>query len=392
MTPVKTEISQNLMNEVTTGFINVVSSSSPEVTRAPGLLATAKDMQALRSFAAYANELPQRLDQVKYLLGYDKSGIPGLEPKDILKLYDETQTTAELWPYLEINMKEVSAGISVFADDLKSVGNDVIAHIKSFESYTTGGVLGDDENATLDALPHSALLANDATRVPSLHGLIHELLNLVDEQKKSAANVKERITDYKYELTGLAAKVGLKRRLCLNAAKKTDSTELNEKIEALNTLIAEQQRTYETYSRYIWVGAWWGPVGLAVSAGMYGFKAKDVWDGIELLIAEKKQLSTKLTSNQIANSLMNFETSLQDLSLRIDGAVGGAANLQELWTIITNYITSAINRFKDTGNATLLTVLVSRLTNLISNWQEVKLKSGLLQSAFDYSSEHIQLT
>lgn len=389
MTPVKTEISQSLMNEVTTGFINVVSSASPEVTRAPGVLATAKDMQALRSFAAYANELPQRLDQVKYLLGYDESGVPGLEPKDILDLYNDTQETAELWPYLEINMKNVSAGLGVFADNLKSIGNDVIAQIQRFDSYSTDGVVDDYKDVPLDSIPHSPLLASDAKKVSTLESFINELKGLVDEQKNQAANVKDRITDYKYELTELAAKVGLKRRLCLKATKGMDSSDLNEKIESLNTRIAEQQRTYGTYCRYIWVGAWWGLPGIAVSLGIYGIKAYDVSAGIERLIAEKKQLSKKLLSNQIANSLMTFETSLQDLSSRIDGAASGAANLQELWTTITDYIMSAARRFKDTGNATLLTVLVSRLTNLISNWQTVKLKSELLQSAFEYSAEQL---
>ncbi|OCR25713.1 hypothetical protein AFK24_07070 [Pseudomonas syringae] len=387
MTPVKTEISQSLMNEITTGFINVVSSASPEVTRAPGVLATAKDIQALRRFAADANALPQRLDQVKFLLGYDKIDVPGLEPKDILNLYNDIQNTAELWPYLEINMKNVSAGLGVFADNLKSIGNDVIAQIQRFDSYSNEGVVDEYKDVPLESIPHSPLLASDEKRVSTLGSFIKELNDLLDEQKKEAADVKDRITDYKYELTGLAAKVGLKRKLCLTAASNMDSSNLNEQIESLNTRIAEEQRTYETYCRYIWVGAWWGPVGLAISGGIYGFKANDVWGGIERLISEKQQLSDKLQSGKAANALVTFETSLQDLTLRIDGAASGATNLQELWTTITTYIMSAAKRFKDTGNATLLTVLVSRLTNLISNWQEVKLKAELLQSAFDYSAE-----
>jgi len=387
MTPVKTEISQSLMTEITTSFINVVSSSTPEVIRTSGVLATAQDMKELRSFAAHANELPQRLDQVKFLLGYDKSDVPGLEPRDVLNLYKDTQRTAELWPHLEISMKNVSAGLGVFADNLKSIGNEVINHIKLFDSYTTEGVVGDYADVPLDSIPHSPLLASDAKKVSTLESLIKDLTVLVDEQTRDAVNVKDRIVDYKYELRNLGAKIGLKRKLCLTAAKNMDSSDLNEQIESLNTRIVEQQRTYATYCRYTWVGAWWGPLGLAISGGIYGIKANDVWYGIQSLIAEKQPLIDKLQSNQVANSLIKFENMLQDLSLRIDGAASGAANLQELWTTITTYIMSAAKRFKDTGNATLLTILVSRLTNLISNWQEVKLKSDLLQSAFDYSAE-----
>ncbi|WP_426119811.1 alpha-xenorhabdolysin family binary toxin subunit A [Pseudomonas sp. DSP3-2-2] len=386
MTPVKTEISQSLMNEITTGFIQVVSSSSPEVTRAPGVLATAKDMQALRSFAAHANQLPQRLDQVKYLLGYDESGIPGLEPVDILKLYGDTQKTAELWPYLEINMKEVSAGLDVFAGDLKSVGEDVIKYIQSFDSYTDG-VLGDYENAPLDSLPHSPLLASDDKKILTLYSFINELKNLIDEQKNQAVNIKGRITDYKYELIALANKIALKRRLCLTAAENMDLSDINEKIESLNAQIAEQQRSYDTYSRYIWISVLGGLVGYAITKSIYGPEAERVTNNIELLIAKKEPLSKQLKSNQVAGSLMTFEISLQDLSLRIDGALGGATNLEVLWESITRHIMSAVRRFKDTGNATLLTLLVSRLTNMISNWQDVKSKTELLKSAFEYSAE-----
>ncbi|RMP29930.1 Binary cytotoxin component [Pseudomonas coronafaciens pv. atropurpurea] len=83
------------------------------------------------------------------------------------------------------------------------------------------------------------------------------------------------------------------------------------------------------------------------------------------------------------SDLLAFETSLQDLKARIDGAASGVSNIESLWVLLEELVESSYDRIKSTSNAVYLVSFVSRFQTLMSNWKEIQAQAFDLLTAFN---------
>ncbi|MDB5982481.1 MAG: binary cytotoxin component [Pseudomonas sp.] len=385
-----TDLLDPSITQAATKFMDIISAENSEVKREAGLFVTTRNIQAIKNFVRAANELPVELDQVRYLLRYRNSDIPGLEPEDIQSLYLDIQSTAQRWPDVELNMKTVGASFVTFSDNLDFHGSGIIQYIEKLESFSSVpkkiGELTDPENTSIPYIP---LSDNDTPKIDSLVALAQELVAVINEKKTEAATIKSLMSTFKSDLRTLESKVALKRKLALTTADSPQLAESNAEIDNLNKQIEEQLRTYETYTKYTWIGAWWGPIGLAISASIYGPEAAQVRKNIDKLTDRKySRINKQKETASIINSLISLETDMQDLQLRIDDAAASASHLESLWLVTLSYIENSISQLVKTNNATLLVLFCSRLQVMIENWRKVKIQSQTLLSVFSDAIEH----
>lgn len=153
-----------------------------------------------------------------------------------------------------------------------------------------------------------------------------------------------------------------------------------------NKKTRKSQNTAE-YSRNKWWGVIGGVVGFIITSSIYGSKAQQARNELDQLTDERRDIEKKLaTTNTFLASLLAFETNLQDLQVRVEGAAGSSSNLESLWELIQAYVESSSKRLDGVTNAMYLVSFVSRLTSMTENWKAIKKQAGDLLTAFNNAS------
>lgn len=364
-------------------FMAMASAQNSDVGRAPGLLLTTEDVRQIRAYVQAGLALPVDLDQVRTLLG-GQSGISGLAPEDIRDLYQAIKEHCQSWNPLESNIRKVGSDLNVFSANLLIVARQLITFIKGLESYQ-GLKVGDLTLEQIEQLPPVEIKPGDRQKIPVLVDYIGDLKILLEQHSASTLEVKNGVSTFKTVLkTKIAPDVSLKVRLSSSAETDEEIARLNAEATALAERIEHKANEYSEYVKYALIGLWWGPVGVAITGGIYGQKAEQVRHEKNALIEEKRIVEKKLLDlNKLLGLLRGLETNLEDLEGRIHDATVGISGLESLWLLMTELVESSRDRLVGLDNATYLAILESRFTSIISNWTAVEKQSLDLLTAFD---------
>lgn len=372
------------VSRVSKDLMDALTSRGAEVARAPGLLITNEDVRCIRRYVNTGLELPTTLDEVSQLTGGQDNGIPGLGAEAIVELYLGIQAHARSWSTIETAMQKVGSDLYVFSGNLIAIATDVVDFIKGLDSYQTLQV-GDLTPSQIDAMPPVALMDQDSKRLPGLLSLVDELKVHIKDHSASTTRTRVGVTDFKRRLKDeIAPGVALKIRLAGSGDADDEIARLTADVDQLNGRINHKLAEYEEYCEYKWIGFWWGLVGGAVSLSIFGPKASKALNEKDRLIEEKRQIEKQIKqSNALLSDLLAFETSLQDLKARVDGAASSVSNIESLWVLLEELVDASYDRIKNTNNALYLVSFVSRFQTLMSNWREIQVQAFDLLTAFN---------
>ncbi|KFE44192.1 hypothetical protein SAMN05216596_106288 [Pseudomonas congelans] len=372
------------VSRVSKDLMDALTSQAADIARAPGLLITNEDVRRIRRYVNTGLALPTKLEEVTHLVGGVDNGIPGLEPEAICKLYVDIQEHARSWSALETTMQKVGSDLHVFSGNLITIATHIIEFIKGLESYQTLKV-GDLTPAQIEQMPAVEIMDQDSKKLPGLLALVDDLKVYIKDHSASTTRTRVGVTEFKRRLKdNIAPDVALKIRLASSKDGDEEVTRLSAEVDQLNERINQKLAEYEEYSDYKWIGFWWGPLGGAISYSIYGPKASSALSEKDSLIEQKSQLEQKIKQfNKLLSDLLAFETSLQDLKARVDGAASGVSNIESLWVLLEELVDSSYDRIKNTNNAVYLVSFVSRFQTLMTNWTSIQAQAFDLLTAFN---------
>lgn len=373
------------IEQLTPKFMEVVTAQNDDVKRDAGVLITRKDIQNIREFVRYANQLPQDLAQVKQILGITDTHIPGLEPSDIKDLYSKIQGSVVFWPGIEKRLKETGAGLIATAGTLRTYGTSLIEQVRHIQDYdATKKTLGDVSDKDLTDLPDIPLSAEGIRQIPSLVALVNDMVDTIHQQKEKAVSVNNIIRIMKQDFRSLESEVALKRKLSASASADDAISSIDLQLTKLSETIADRLRQYETFSRYSKIGLLGGLIGFIISQSIYGAEAEFTRKELANLKAQKADLARKLeTTNAVMSAMTLLESELEDMLLRLEDTAASTAHLESLWLVMISYIEQSVAQLQKTNSATFLTLFITRLTVMIDSWAQVKIHSTDLLNAFD---------
>lgn len=368
----------------TRNFMNVVSGNEPQSERDPGLILTSEDVRQIRRYIKAGLELPLELSQVRQSLGNYDSSVRGLEPAAIRDLYQEIHNHASSWSPIEQNIKKVGSDLNVFAGSLIEPSRLLVENIQALASYQQLQIK-DLTPEQIDKLPPVELVPGDRKKLDSLGVLFDEMSACITRHGTSTGKVKEGVSVFKNVLRDeIATNVNRKANLASSREANEEVARLNAEVAQLNERIEQKAGEYSRHCRDAWIGVWWGPIGAAISGSIFGPKATRALREKNALIEQKRELEKKLDRlNRLLASLIALETNLQDMRIRVDGAISGVSSLESLWLLLSELIESSRSKLMDLDNATALIILVSRFKTIISNWTDIKKQSYDLLTAFD---------
>jgi hypothetical protein len=389
-----TDILDKPIASVIQDYVQMAAGNTPEAVRKPGLFLVHEDLQKIKRFARRAIELPVKDDEVVAYLGYSTSFIKGLEPDAIVDLHKRFHDLVFIWNGIQRQMIKVGSTLITFHTELVSFGGNIVNLIRSMEGYEAASALvGDVVGQKVSTLPSTPLQGKDLGKLPSLLGLTQELVSIVSDYEQRAATVRGLIGDFGGQLRSARTEISRKLTLVVENEGSDIALKLSQELALLNERIEEVGRTYATYTNYIWVGAWWGPVGLIISGTIFGITASEVKVQHDSLIEQKTGLEKKLNSvNKVMPMFLKLEADLQTLQLLTEEAVSGVANLENVWTMIGAWINASVKSIRKTENATELFLFEARLSNMINQWNQVAQQAVILMQALNQDAKDSNLT
>lgn len=382
-------ITSENFNSLTSDYFKAVSGSLPGAEREQGLLVTNDDIRKIKRYIKSGLELPTELKEIEQIFKYDQLNTAGLKSADIQILYKAMKDHAETWSALESNMKTVGSDLHVFADNFTNSSKSIIDYLKSLPSYLSGvGKIGNLSPEEIDNLPEIRLTREEKQKIPALLELVSELKTVISDHSQSTQNVKTKLTTFKHGITNIIKPaLGVKIALCASHDFNSDIIKLNEKLDLINQRINEKNAEIEQHSNSKWWGFFGGAIGFAITSSIFGSKVQQARNELEQLTHEKRDIEKNIaTTNALLSSLRTFETNLQDLQVRVEGAAGGSSSLESLWELIQAYVDSSSKKLDGITNAMYLVSFVSRLNTMMENWVTIKKQAGDLLTAFNNAS------
>lgn len=114
-------------------YLNVIFDDEKSGGRSAGLVLTKEDILSLKRYERHALNIPTSLSRVEQQLGFTKSGIPGLEPEDMLKTYKAINSHGKSWSGIEDGIKRTGFNIDLFAAQFSVQGQQIIDRIEKMD-------------------------------------------------------------------------------------------------------------------------------------------------------------------------------------------------------------------------------------------------------------------
>lgn len=118
--------------QVTAVTLNLLTNSQVEGGRAAAVF-TVDDLINILLYVRSARQLPQNVAALVKDLGSPSTGIPGLEPPEIIDLYQQITAHANRWTSVENLVKEQASNLTIVADDIVNTGGKIIDVINGME-------------------------------------------------------------------------------------------------------------------------------------------------------------------------------------------------------------------------------------------------------------------
>ncbi|WP_409498349.1 alpha-xenorhabdolysin family binary toxin subunit A [Pseudomonas fragi] len=351
-----------------------------------GFIVRRSDIQSVRAYVRESRALPVEYNKVVAWLGADTASVAGLEPASIQSFHQRVVQHAASWAVLERDTKELSRQLNRFSDGFITTANGIIELINKVElDRFLSGTLDELTQAEEAELKKIVLNATELRAV----GVVRDYVLLIKQDteayiKKTHA-VGELAAEFERVLSDeLIHQVNAKLEAYAKAGLSAERKVLTERIKELDSEIEQLIRDYRSHVLYGHSGIFLGPIGLAITGGIFGVKAESIRARKNKLIAER-DLARQGSQEQerLAVALDITQQRFTDLRSRMLGAEQGARQLAQVWGYIAKYLDEAAFELKGVNTLARLHKFKLDFAQLLNPWMRVKDYSFYIALVFD---------
>lgn len=359
----------------------------------PALIFTRDNLLTIKRYASAVRRLPPNRESLQ---GETNFVMLAIDLEDIHQFYEDLRRHVRGWNVLEQETKTLGTQLDNFATNFTADGQAMLAAIRESDAIRNAGLLRELDEQVLEQVQARRLEPEEQTQV--VHSIV-EYLTLIAEDISLAI---ERITAVKGRANRFARDVvdniRPKAEGLLNGfTGKADVATLdvmNTQLRGLDKQIAQKTEAYKSLVGYTLAGLWFGPVGVAITGGIYGTEAESVRAEKNRLIEQRKQLAETLA--ELAPEIGKFQitlTQLADLESRLDDVETAAKNLEDVWNILSVYADESQRDLERINTDVSLVRFAMRFERVIRPWQKIRSQSRVLSEIFNetvdqYSEEN----
>lgn len=346
-----------------------------------------ENIVAIRKYVSQSLLQPVDLSAVEKLLGYTQINVDGLEPRDIQNLHQKIHQHALSWATLERDTKDLGTRLDLFAKGFINTGRLVIGHLEKFSGYKdlsgTIDTLSDAERAVLMAIPMGN---SDTEKVQSLVRYLGRMKSDIEVFYTRITAVKALAVEFSRKISAdlipiVDAKLGNIEKAGIEEPKRLKN--LRDQIKDLDQQIAEKVAEYDSLVGYAFTGLVFGPIGVAVTGGIFGSKAETVRGLKNTLNERRAELLKGMEGATLSTLLSGLAGQLSNIKSLMVDAEKGAKNLEDVWAILWVNVQESAIRLAQVDNAFDLNILVLDLQTVVEPWDVIQGHARALSKVFN---------
>lgn len=382
-------------SEIPRVALRLLASTEDNVARSPGIF-TKEDLINIKLYVKKGLALPEKLEEVIVFLGYEKSGIPGLEPVDIKELFDDIREHAQDWEGLQTKVINQSVQLESSSQRIVTTGDTFLSVIDQWPFFQKLQELGEVADEVLEGIQFEE---QDYQASLALGQYLDLLKQEISDQKAKTQVVATAVSDYKIALAGGTLSNGVrtsgleplvKRKKDLMEKNNLEETieEYQEEIDGLTTRIDQLKKDYDKFVQLAFTGATGGVIGIAITGGIFGRKAEKARKERNAKIKERRALKAKLSGAQaLQRAIDDLADDFDDMGIRMLDAEQALQHLGFMWDTMLQKITESQNQWANVNDGLTLLAFIPVFQNIIDPWREVGDLSGYLIETIDEALE-----
>ncbi|MHC8324282.1 alpha-xenorhabdolysin family binary toxin subunit A [Pseudomonas sp. GB2N2] len=342
---------------------------------------------AIKRYVNSSLRLPVDLSAVEKMLAYTRADSEGLEPRDIQALHQEIHKHALSWGTLERETKNLGGRLDLFSKGFINTGELIVDRLKGFRGYRdlvgTVDTMTPEERAILAAIP---LGNSDTEKVQSLVRFFDRMKADIESFYKRVSAVKALASEFSRKITeDLLPVITVKLRYVEAAGIEKDARveHIKRELKELDQAVAEKLDEYRSLVGYAFTGLVFGPIGVAITGGIFGSQAERVRGEKNALLEKRTELLEQMRGATVSKLMSELAGGLINIQALMKDAEEGARNLEDVWALIWLYIDESASRLSEAENSLDLSMLVLDLESVIEPWKVIKGHANALSKVFN---------
>ncbi|UVJ43079.1 alpha-xenorhabdolysin family binary toxin subunit A [Pseudomonas sp. LS1212] len=370
-------------------YFDISLNAEGKSSRPPALLFTLDNLISIKKYVRWAFARPVDISAVEEFLGYRDSGINGLQPVDIQALHQEVVQHALDWQALEQGSKRLGIELDIFGKKFVGVGQAIITFIKQTEAYKQYGSLDDLKEEEIEALQNYPLSETDRTSIRYIQEFLTIAKDDIARYQSKVAAVRALAREFARKITeAILPKVRQKRAIADREGLEETIAGYVESLRDLEGQVAEKIAEYNQNVGYALSGLLFGPIGVAVTGGIYGSKAEQIrYEKNEMLNQTAEIIELLRVKRPLLSSLNGLSLYLEDVASRLGETEHASKNLEDVWQIIAAYVEASLTELNAIDDSQRLVIFSLRFSRVITPWETIQGHAEQLSKLFNEALE-----
>lgn len=346
--------------------------------KAPAFLFSQDNLRTIKRYQKAVRLLPKERSALAARANFEALG---LDLEAFWSFHEDLRQHADAWDGVEDGCKTLGGELQVFAENFVKEGGAFIKQLRETQAY--GSRLTDLPSAELPGLP---LSEKDSTSLKeavdlyltTIHADIEELLKGIRQVKKLVASFSEQI-DKTLQPKAMGLLVSLEK-------EKVDGkiALIGKELIELNERIEKKTGEYDALVGTAFFGIAFGPLGLAITGGIYGAQAEAVRAEKNELIEKRNTLAERqeVLTAEIDNFL-GVNTMVSDINFRLVEVRAATKNLEDVWVLLESYTSASIKKAKLISSDIALKKFIVQFERVVSPWEKISDISKQLSALFN---------
>ncbi|MEQ4188153.1 alpha-xenorhabdolysin family binary toxin subunit A [Pseudomonas syringae] len=374
-------------------YLSVILDDEKSGGRSAALILTREDILSLKRYERHALNIPTSLTRVEQQLGFTRSYIPGLEPKDMLVTYQAINNHGKSWLSIEDGIKRSGFAIELFATQFSRQGEQIINYIEKMDFARQLDMTVADLN--IEEVRNTApvpLGETDQRVCITLAEFLKKTASQIKNHQHAAQTLADHIDTFSTVLSvQLIPGINDKVKLANCSDLDQQIQDLEKDIEQLTTEIEQKNNEYKTALYNIaWV-FFGGPIGVAITGGIFGAQAEEIRKEKNRMVASKNEKVQKLEEKSpLAAAVRSLQILFEDMNIRMMDAHQSATHLKDLWTMLAAYIDRSASELSAITTDQALMIFAMQFQGVVTPWREIRGMANQLLKIFDSALDQFQ--
>ncbi|RMM58425.1 hypothetical protein ALQ74_01398 [Pseudomonas savastanoi pv. glycinea] len=374
-------------------YLSVILDDEKNGGRSAALILTREDILSLKRYERHALNIPTSLTRVEQQLGFTRSYIPGLEPEDMLVTYQAINNHGKSWLSIEDGIKRSGFAIELFATQFSRQGEQIINYIEKMDFARQLDLTVADLN--IEEVRNTApvpLGETDQRVCITLAEFLKKTASQIKNHQHAAQTLADHIDTFSTVLSvQLIPGINDKVKLANCSDLDQQIQDLEKDIEQLTTEIEQKNNEYKTALYNIAWGLFGGPIGVAITGGIFGAQAEEIRKEKNRMVASKNEKVQKLEEKSpLAAAVRSLQILFEDMNIRMMDAHQSATHLKDLWTMLAAYIDRSASEISAITTDQALMIFAMQFQGVVTPWREIRGMANQLLKIFDSALDQFQ--